>query len=118
MNLHTHRRLYGVSRSKEEKSLVARTAGMDYAISVLHDDNKLNLGDRSYIFQGGTMTINNDAGGSENVPWCFEYGEADWKSGSGFNLKLIKTRGDVLADPVIKPVGRVDCTTGEGLDDA
>ena len=65
---------------------------MDYAISVLHDDNKLNIGDRSYIFQGGTMSINNDAGGSDVVPWCFEYGEADWVSGVSYSDAFIQTR--------------------------
>lgn len=84
---------------------------MDYAISVLHEDNKLNLGDRSYIFQGGTMTQNNEAGGSEVVPWCFEYGEADWKSG-----KLFETTQAAAKGSVTKPyVGRIHCDTGEGL---
>lgn len=113
MNLHTHRRLYGVSRSKEEKSLVARTAGMDYAISVLHDDNKLNLGDRSYIFQGGTMTINNEAGGSEVVLWCFEYGEADWVSGVSYSDTEFKASPIDDEGNSREPSGQINCATGE-----
>lgn len=84
---------------------------MDYAISVLHDDNKLNLGDRPYIFQGGTMTQNNEAGEPENVPWCFEYGEANWVSGVSFNDK----RDDAIGDAESSYVGRINCITGENL---
>ena len=76
--------------SRQDKAML-------YAMDIMHDANKLNLPYRRYKFQGGTgVDVNGDGSVADivddlstpqneevietTVPWCFDYGEEDWKN--------------------------------------
>jgi len=70
----------------------AQGKAMLYAMSIMHDANKLNLPYRRYVFEGGMgVDVNSDGTIMDvpatpqdetvietTVPWCFAYGERDW----------------------------------------
>lgn len=68
-------------RSNDEKLAYGRTVAMEYGMSVMHDDDKLNLPYRKYRWQGGTYPAQNPDGTPHpraGQAWCFEFGEEDW----------------------------------------
>jgi hypothetical protein len=49
------------------------------------------------------------------VPWCFAYGEREWRAGDDFSVIEQRARGDFMATPPVQPQGRIDCITGAPL---
>ncbi|WP_394168596.1 hypothetical protein [Saccharospirillum alexandrii] len=100
--------------SPAQKKYMARSKAMDYAMTIMHDDNKLSLPSRSYIFEGGAyaddLVLENGAPDPRaGQVWCFDYSESHWLAGIGLRARLLAARGDPLALPPIEPTGRVDC---------
>ncbi|ACE84813.1 hypothetical protein CJA_2509 [Cellvibrio japonicus Ueda107] len=115
-------------RSGDEKKLFANTESMRYAMSIMHDSDKLNLSYRTYVWKGGVEPDEIPVLGADGNPetdehgairmqanpkagqdWCFGYGEQEWMSGKQWS----KVKSDAsyftnLGKPQ-NPVGRVNC---------
>ena len=114
-----------------EKAMVARSTGMDYAMRIMHDADKMGLHHRKYIWRGGFgVDVNGDgeikdiaadpdaeppveAVTETTVPWCFAYGEQEWRAGESFQTIKENAEGNIARD--IQPVGRIRCDTGEAI---
>ena len=95
------------ARTDDEKAIYARTTAMVYALRIMHDEDKLGLPYRSFIWQGGTTEedangdgdtedvldddprteVEGDSINEAEVPWCFAYGEEEWLN-PGFEVPL------------------------------
>src|SRR5690606_24267511 len=106
-------------RSDSEKSIYGRTVGMRYAMQIMHDEDKLGLPWRNYIWKGGQepdqvpqfdsdgemvvdsegnpVMVQNPSAGQD---WCFSYGERSWLTeGSLMDAKLAASNNDVFGNP-------------------
>jgi hypothetical protein len=81
-----------------DKNSPEEIKAIKYAMSVMHDSNKLNINKRTYIWEGGKgLDVNKDgkikdiaanpdaippviAVVETTIPWCFKYGEQEWVS--------------------------------------
>lgn len=105
-----------------------------YTINVRDTEIALGGNLRKYVWQGGLgadingdgdivdvmddpKTEEDEAVIEESTPWCFVFGEAEWVAGETFEQTYNTARGDALAEPSIPAVGRINCATGESLDD-
>lgn len=79
-----------LTRPKAENS-DAETTAIRYAIHIMHDNDKLNLPYRTYVWQGGITP--------DGIAWCFEYGESEWMN-PGFQVRAAEggTRGAEFRD--------------------
>ena len=107
-----------------------RETAVRYALSIMHDADKMALPYRSYIWQGGLGVDVNGDGVIQDVaadptanppvsgvvettePWCFAYGESEWINGTTWIHALDAAVGDPLAVPPVAPIGRINCVTG------
>lgn len=99
----------------------------------MSSDHGIGLPLRSYIWEGGKgVDVNKDkeikdiaadpnavppkaAVIETTVPWYFAYGEKEWVAGKKFQTVKESAKGDLLAEPSLPPVGRLNCTTGVAL---
>lgn len=93
----------------------------------MHDNDKLKLEYRTYIWKGGKYpkyemdaegNVKKDAADQpilhpkSEQDWCFAYGESDWMAGTSFSIVQENAKGDALAVPPKLPVGRINCISG------
>ncbi|MDF3012889.1 MAG: hypothetical protein K0Q78_1093 [Cellvibrio sp.] len=117
---------YG-NRTNVQRDIFANSEAMRYAISIMHDSDKLKLEYRTYIWKGGKYpkyemddegNVKKDAADQpilhpkSEQDWCFAYGESEWMAGKLFSAIKENARGDALAMPPKLPIGRIDCTSG------
>lgn len=60
----------------------------------MHDDNKLDLGERVYYFRGGVwpaLDENKNPHPKAGKEWCFTYAESNWK-----NPKPFREDGEIV----------------------
>ena len=105
--------------NRTQKGILAVARAMEYGMSVMHDDDKLNLPYRKYRWQGGTYPDQNPDGTPHpraGQAWCFEFGEEDWLRGaiwqSAYNAALDRNpeTGEIQT-----PEGRIDCMIGNPI---
>jgi hypothetical protein len=72
----------GVSDTKEKS--------VKYAMTIMHDADKMDLPYRNYIWKGGVYAAPDPRAGQE---WCFVYGEREWIKPDKFMIGGKETRG-------------------------
>jgi len=105
-----------------------------YSTAVRNNQDAYGLPHRTYIWHGGTYddemplltedgTPQVDENGERILDpragqdWCFAFGESEWMGGISFEVAFNTARGDALAEPPVPAVGRINCITGENIDD-
>jgi hypothetical protein len=99
-----------------DKNSPEEIKAIKYAMSVMHDSNKLNINKRTYIWEGGKgVDVNKDgkikdiaanpdaippvvAVVETTIPWCFAYGEEEWLAGGTIMGDDGKMRAKVFSD--------------------